>query len=133
DDRTTPRAAARASPEIWSAPSNCPAVKLRVGSALSRLNVRRFDTVPSSRYLAVAGPNDLADRAFAAATTPAGSATGVRTEPRTPTALIFFDPRTAPSPPRPACRPSWLIVAYRTRCSPAGPITANAQSGPYRF
>ena len=37
---------------------------------------------------------------------------------------MFFDPSTAPLPPRPACRPSWEMVANRTLFSPAGPIEA---------
>ena len=44
-------------------------------------------------------------------------------------ALIRLDPRTAPRPPRPACRPSWLIVANGISRSPAGPIAATCQSG----
>ena len=53
-------------------PRTCPAWKFRVGRALSRLNVSRLATVPSSRYFAVAGPNDLRDRSRAAATTRPG-------------------------------------------------------------
>ena len=48
--------------EIFSAPSNVPLWKLRVGRVPRRLNVRRFAAVPSSRYFAVAGPNDRFDR-----------------------------------------------------------------------
>ena len=59
-----------------------------------------------------------------------GSATGVRRSPRTATALIRFAPSTAPSPPRPARRPSWLIVANGMSRSPAGPIDATCHSGP---
>ena len=129
--RATRWASFSTSPEMASAPSNCPAWKFRVGSAFRRLNVSRLATVPSSRYFAVAGPKERADRSFAAATTPAGSATWrARACREPPTAFRFFDPRTAPSPPRPAWRLSWLIVAKRTRFSPAGPMTAKAQSGP---
>ncbi len=46
----------------FAAPSKLPLWKLRVGSALKRLNVRRFVAVPSSRYFAVAGPNERFDR-----------------------------------------------------------------------
>src|SRR6476659_3653219 len=124
DDRATRRPALRLSPEIASTSAKVPAWKLRVGSALRRLKVNRFDTVPSSRYLAVAGPNDLRDSSFAAVTTRSGSATSVRCDPRTSTAFRFFEPSTAPWPPRPAWRLSWLTVANFTSRSPAGPITA---------
>ena len=40
----------------------CRCWKLRVGSAPKRLNASKFVAVPSSRYLAVAGPNDRFDR-----------------------------------------------------------------------
>ena len=36
---------------------------------------------------------------------------------------------TAPRPPRPACRPSWLIVANGIKRSPAGPIDADLPAG----
>ena len=80
--RVTRWASLSISPEIDSAPSNWPAWKFRVGSAFNRLKVRRFATVPSSRYFAVAGPKEREESSFAAAMTPAGSATGVRREPR---------------------------------------------------
>ena len=50
-----------ASGERRSAPAKLDCWKLRVGSVPSRLNVSRLLTVPNSRYLAVAGPNDLRD------------------------------------------------------------------------
>ena len=60
--RATRRAAFSSSPDRAAAPSNVPCWKLRVGRAAKRLNVSRLATVPSSRYLAVAGPNDRCDR-----------------------------------------------------------------------
>ena len=42
--------------------------------------------------------------------------------PKTVTALSFFEPRTAPRPPRAAIRSSSATPATRTRFSPAGPI-----------
>src|SRR5262245_44156174 len=90
------RLAFRDSPEIASASANEPDWKLRVGSAFRRLKVNRFETVPNSRYFAVAGPNDRRDKSRAAATTRFGSATDVNRFPRTRTALTFFEPRTAP-------------------------------------
>src|SRR5688572_31371592 len=42
--------------------SNVPLWKLRVGSVPKRLNVSRFVAVPSSRYFAVAGPNERFER-----------------------------------------------------------------------
>ena len=44
-------------------------------------------------------------------------------------AFRFLAPITAPSPPRPACRPSQLIVAKRTCRSPAGPMAATWVAG----
>ena len=88
--------------------------------------------MPSSRYFAVAGPNDRARRSRAAASTARGSAGATFVAARTATALRFFAPSTAPSPPRPAWRPSWEIVAYRTPRSPAGPIAATRQPRPSR-
>ena len=46
------------------------------GSAESALNVSRLESVPASRYFAVAGPNERARRSFAAASTAAGSCDG---------------------------------------------------------
>ena len=46
----------------FGASSKVPLWKLRVGSVPKRLNVSRFVAVPSSRYFAVAGPNDRFDR-----------------------------------------------------------------------
>ena len=66
----TPRSS-RASSRAWrsasrargsAASSNVPLWKLRVGSAPKRLNVSRLVAVPSSRYFAVAGPNERFDR-----------------------------------------------------------------------
>ncbi len=108
------------------------APKLWPGSAESALNVRRFESVPASRYLAVAGPNERARRSFAAASTAAGSCTGARRCARTATALSSLDPITAPRPPRPAWRPSCDTVAKRTSCSPAGPMAATRYAGPSR-
>src|SRR6202007_2175786 len=48
--------------------------KLRVGSAEIALNASRFARVPSSRYLAVAGPKERSRRSRAAARTAAGAA-----------------------------------------------------------
>ena len=45
--------------------------------------------------------------------------------PLTAIALRFFDPITAPGPVRAACRPpSFVMLAKRTRFSPAGPMQA---------
>jgi hypothetical protein len=56
-----------------AAPSKAAAWKLRVGRALMALKVSRLASVPSSRYFAVAGPNDRSRRSRAAARTAAGS------------------------------------------------------------
>ena len=105
------------------APSNVAAWKLRVGSVLIALNASRLASVPSSRYFAVAGPNDRSRRSRANASTSPGCAVATLVAARTAIALRFFAPMTAPSPPRPACRPSCEIVAYRTPASPPGPIS----------
>src|ERR1700748_1309797 len=93
------------------APSNLAAEKLRVGSVEIALNASRLAIVPSSRYLAVAAPNDRSRSSFAAARTAAGSAERTFVPGRTRIALHHLDPITAPSPPRPAWRPSCEIVA----------------------
>ena len=87
------------------------AEKFRVGSVEIALNASRFAIVPSSRYFAVAAPNERSRRCFAAASTPAGSADPTFVPARTRIALHHLDPITAPSPPRPAWRPSCEIVA----------------------
>src|SRR5580704_13549908 len=128
--RATWRAAARSSAASCGAPSNVAAWKFLVGSVLMALKASRLASVPSSRYLAVAGPNDRARRSRAAASTASGSAGATFAEARTAMALSRLAPSTAPRPPRPACRPSWEIVAYRTPRSPAGPIAATRQPRP---
>ena len=70
------------------------------------LKVSRLASVPSSRYFAVAGPNERARRSRAALSTAAGSADATLVAARTAMALSRLAPITAPSPPRPACRPS---------------------------
>src|ERR1700754_1586217 len=72
--RATPRASARSSAASRGASLNVAAWKLRVGSVLMALKARRFASVPSSRYFAVAGPNERFLRSRAAARTPFGSA-----------------------------------------------------------
>ena len=123
-------ASSGADPARRSAPSNSAAWKLRVGSVAIALNVSRLASVPSSRYFAVAGPNDRSLRSRAAASTRRGSAVVTFAAARTAIAFRFFAPMTVPRPPRPACRPSWEIVAYRTPRSPAGPIAATRQPRP---
>ena len=56
--RVFERVVLSSSGEMLAASSNVPLWKLRVGSAPKRLNVSRLVAVPSSRYFAVAGPND---------------------------------------------------------------------------
>src|SRR5919199_13354 len=69
--RATRRASFSVSPDRASASANRPCWKFRVGRACRRLKVSRLATAPSSRDLAVAGPNDRRDRSRAAATPPA--------------------------------------------------------------
>src|SRR3954469_20794517 len=106
-----PRSPASSSADRAGAPSKVAAWKLRVGSVESALNASRLARVPSSRYFLVAAPNDRVRRSLAAASTPAGAGGATLVRGRTPTALTFFAPRTAPRPPRPAWRPSWERVA----------------------
>src|SRR4051812_23834453 len=131
--RATPRASASSSEDSRGASANVDAWKLRVGSVAIALNASRFASVPSSRYLAVAGPKERARRSRAAARTAVGSAEPTLVVARTATALSSFDPSTAPSPPRPAWRPSCESVAYLTSRSPAGPIEATRQALPSRL
>ena len=105
------RSAASSSAASRGASAKVAVAKLRVGSVWIALKVNRFASVPSSRYLAVAGPNDRARRSLAAARTPAGSAGATLVAAWTATALRFLAPSTAPRPPRPAWRPSWDTVA----------------------
>src|SRR5689334_8473648 len=109
--RVLERVALSSSGDRLAASSNAPLWKLRVGSAPNRLNVSRLVAVPSSRYLAVAGPNDRRDRDLLIAVSSAGCAHSARCVPRKAIALIFLAPNTAPLPPRPAWRPSWEMVA----------------------
>ena len=63
--------------------------------------------------------------------TSCGCATDVSRSPHRAIAFRFFDPITAPTPPRPAWRPSLLIVAKRTRFSPAVPMDATHAVGQF--
>ena len=130
--RATPRASARSSAARRGASENVEAWKLRVGSVAIALNASRLASVPSSRYFAVAGPNDRSRRSRAAASTAFGSAGATFVAGRTATAFRSFAPSTAPRPPRPAWRPSCETVAYLTRRSPAGPIEATRHALPSR-
>src|SRR6185503_18122806 len=130
--RATPRSSCSCSAASFGASANVAAVKLRVGSVLTALKASRLASVPSSRYFAVAGPKLRARRSRAAARTASWSWTATLAPALTSTALRFLAPSTAPRPPRPACRPSWEIVAYRTPRSPAGPIAAVRQPRPKR-
>src|SRR3954454_7339701 len=103
----TPRASARSSAASAGASANVAAWKLRVGSVAMALNASRLASVPSSRYLAVAGPNERARRSRAAASTAGGSAGATFLDGRTAIALMRLEPSTAPRPPRPAWRPAW--------------------------
>src|SRR5215210_4689811 len=95
--RATRRSSCSSSAASFGAPSNEAALKLRVGSVLIALKDRRLASVPSSRYLAVAGPKERLRRSFAAARTRSAFAIGGFTPaPLTATALMFFEPSTAP-------------------------------------
>ena len=111
ESRATPRASARSSAASRGAPAKVAAWKLRVGRVEIALKASRLASVPSSRYFAVAGPKERSRRSRAAARTRRGSAVAHFVAARTATALMRLDPSTAPSPPRPAWRPSCETVA----------------------
>src|SRR5512140_3532870 len=83
----------------WGAPANVAAWKFLVGRVLMALKASRLASVPSSRYLAVAGPNERARRSRAAPSTASGCAEATLVAARTATALIRLAPSTAPRPP----------------------------------
>lgn len=60
--------------EIEAAPAKLPCWKFRVGKTLSRLKASRFEAVPNSRYLEVAGPKDFSESCFARIARPDGLA-----------------------------------------------------------
>ena len=70
--RATCRIPARSSAARSGAPLKVAAWKLRVGRVLMALKASRLASVPSSRYLAVAGPNERARRSRAALSTASG-------------------------------------------------------------
>src|ERR1700722_1191961 len=109
--RVLERVVLNCSGERLAASSNEPLWKLRVGRAPKRLNVSILVAVPSSRYFAVAGPNDRFDRDLLIVVSASGCAHPVRSVPRSAIALTLFAPSTAPLPPRPAWRPSCETVA----------------------
>src|SRR5215210_3691732 len=111
EERVFSRASERVSGAKSTAEAKLPAWKFRVGRAWRRLNVSRLAAVPSSRYLAVAGPKERVERSLAKAVNSAGKAHSQRWVPRRAMALMFLAPRTAPLPPRPAWRPSCEMVA----------------------
>src|ERR1700691_4704033 len=63
--RVTVRSCASSSAASCGAPSNVAVWKLRLGSVLIALNASRLASVPSSRYLAVAGPKERPRRSRA--------------------------------------------------------------------
>src|ERR687895_1017256 len=85
--RATWRLAASSSAASFGAPSNVEVEKLRVGRVESALKASRLASVPSSRYFAVAGPNERVRRSRAAASTALGSAGATFVEARTATAF----------------------------------------------
>src|SRR5690606_10689776 len=89
--RATPRSSCSSSAASLGASAKVAAVKLRVGSVETALNASRLASVPSSRYLAVAGPKLRRRRSLAAASTASGSATPTLVAARTSTALMFFE------------------------------------------
>src|ERR1700759_264950 len=122
--RATLRMAARSSAASAGAWSKVDAWKFLVGSVLIALKASRLASVPSSRYFAVAGPNDRARRSRAAASTASGSAGATLAAARTAMALTPLAPSTAPPPPRPRAPPLGGVVAVRAPPPPRGPDRA---------
>ena len=90
-------------------------------------------SVPSVRYFSVAGPRLRRVRSRPISFSRSASNVGTACVPRTAIAFRFFDPMTAPGPVRPACLPpSLLMLAKRTRFSPAGPMQATLRLCPKR-
>src|SRR3954471_22251657 len=132
--RATWRAAASSSAARLGAAAKLAAWKLRVGSVAMALNARRFASVPTSRYLAVAGPNERSRNARAAATTPGGSAGATFVTARTATAFRRFAPMIAPPPPpppppRPGCPPGGRVRRGARRAPPARPARGGGGGG----
>ena len=99
----------------------------------SRLNTETLARVPRVRYFSVAGPRLRRVRSRPISFSRSGSKAGTVCVPRTAMALRFFEPMTAPGPVRPACLPpSLLMLAKRTRFSPAGPMHATLRLYPRR-
>src|SRR5271169_3317710 len=97
--RTTPVISDSCSLDNRGASAKVACWKLRVGKVLTALKASRLASVPSSRYLAVAGPNESLLSARAASTTPLGSDDGTLVAARTAIAFRPLAPITAPSPP----------------------------------
>src|SRR5262249_62285841 len=88
----------------------------------------RWAAVAVARFWGAGGLGLFGGGGPALRSPPGGRGTRPRHGPRRPGALRFFPPMTAPPPPRPAWRPSLLMVANRTRFSPAWPIAATRVS-----
>src|SRR4029450_14028189 len=87
-----------ASGDRRAASSKVPLWKLRVGSVPKRLNVSRLVAVPSSRYLAVAGPNDRFERSRLKSVSSRGGAHSTRVVARSASALLLLLPSPAALP-----------------------------------
>ena len=102
-----------------------PLRKFNDGRLPSLLKTAVFAIVPMFLYFSVAFPILFLLNTFLLARNASSSAESTTDEPRNEIAFNFLDPITAPVPVRPACRPpSLLMVAKRTRFSPAGPMQA---------
>ena len=86
------------------------------------MSLVRLATVPGPRYLSVASPSLFFRSSPATIASSRGRATRQEPVPLKAMALRFLEPITAPEPVRPACLPSLVMQAYRTKASPAGPI-----------
>ena len=103
------------------------------GRAPSRLNTSRLATVPELAVLRGAfAERPRREVAARASERPRGRRACVSCVPRTAMPFRRFAPNTAPSPPRPAWRPSRRSSRSGRRFSPAGPMPKNRKREPSR-
>ena len=92
-------------------PGEVAAWKLRVGRVPIALKASRLASVPELTVLGRRRAEGAGAQVAGCASTAGGSAGATLVAACTAMALSRLAPITAPSPPRPACRPSWETVA----------------------
>ena len=125
DVRATRRAAFSSSPDRASAPSNVPCLEVARRQGVEAVERQQVgDRAQLAVLLGRRAERARATGRCAAATTPAGSATGVRCVPRDSHRLDALRAQHRPSPPRPAWRLSWLMRGERDQ-----PLAGRADDG----